>query len=232
MSTMLEQTRPLQCLIDNKHNRATLVSGSDIMQVAIPDKYKSQVLDTYSSNPKKGIYILQTLFYVNRSLYEVSSRLFQLFGNDFEQINKVVGKLAADEKLEDLDENIVSQRANELAFALQERYGSAGHSRRIELMPQVFADPVITEVCAMHWQVFIRSQKARLLDENYRHSDKSYEYLFVYKGKRFLVANCGTGKVVILPVGKVNTCEQAQAWLSGDTVRGMPLPKFTSKGRT
>jgi hypothetical protein len=202
------------------------------MPVAIPKRYRQQVFDTYGSNKQKGIYLIQTLFYVNRSLTEVSDRLFKLFGKNFEQINTIVGQLAADEKLEELDENVVAQRANELAYALQERYGNAGHSRRVELMEQVFADPVITEVCAMHWQVFIRSQKAKLIHENYRLTDKSHEYLFSYKGKKFLVANCGTGKVVILPVGNVSTCDQAQAWIAGDTVKGMPLPKFTSRGRT
>lgn len=232
MQTVLTQAYPLQCLVDSRNDSATLIQGADVMPVSIPKQYKQQVFDTYSSNRSKGIYLIQTLFYVNRSLTEASSRLFQLFGKNFEQINNIVGKLAADEKLEDLDERVVAQRANELAYALQERYGSAGHSRRVELMEQVFADPVITEVCAMHWQVFIRNQKAKLIDENYRLVDKSHEYLFAYKGKKFLVANCGTGKVVILPVGNVNSCEQAQAWLAGDTVKGMPLPKFTSRGRT
>lgn len=224
----------LQCLENHRESQVILVDGENQTHyVSVPKKYRSQLFDTLVSNRLKGIYLAQTLYLTQRSLIGVSSELSGFFGVAIDKVNSVTGELMEAERLEDLDELEVERRAKSIAAGLYERYGSAAFFRRQELGEDIFTDPVMVEVCAMHWREFIRHGKAKLINSRACPSTGTPESLFKFKDRMFLVGVCGTGKVVILPVGeKVKSCEQAQAWLAGDTVKGLPLPKFIAKGRT
>ena len=159
---------------------------------------------------------------------KMSSLLSNLFGEDnSNMIVESTSNFLASVAIESSTDVDISTMAFNIYESLDSKYGDMPANRRLELASRLFGDSVCLEVELMGWREFVSNSAAELVDSCYNNAQKSPEYLFTFKGKKFLVARCRTGKPVVLPVGSnVRNCEQAQRWISGDTVVGMPLPSI------
>lgn len=164
----------------------------------------------------------------------LSSLLFGLFGehSGSDLIIKSTTDLLSRIAIEESSDKTLQQVAFSIYESLNDKYSNMSVARRSELVPRLFGDDVTLEVELMGWYDFVMSSEARLIDSRYNDAQMSPEYLFEYKSRIFLVAKCRTGKPVVLPVGSdIRTCDQAQRWIIGDTIVGLPLPSVNFIGR-
>lgn len=86
------------------------------------------------------------------------------------------------------------------------------------------------------WRTLVQSDRSILLDRRKNYIEETYEALYSYGAQLFLLTLCRTGKVVLLPVGSsCQTCEDAQHWLCGDSVKSegaLWLPRMFVRGRS
>lgn len=206
--------------------------GREIKVVDIPSNHQEYVLHLYNHDMHKLRAITRLLAQSRGLVSKLSGQLFDLFGAGKEKITKSTGDLVKSLAFDSSSTDELNETAFGIYCTLKDLHSHQTPLRRQELVERVFVDAVRLEVELMGWKDFIRSQHSLLTDERYHEYEQSYEFLFSFKNEKFLVGRCGTGKVVVLPVGRsVKTCAEAQSWLAGDTIRGFPLPKFFSLGR-
>lgn len=212
---------------------ATLFIGPQrtMQLVRIPKSYVDVLSNVIKEDKARGVYVTQSIFYSQQSLYNVSMELHNLFGASFIGIEKTIGDLLQRVNIEYMENDKLEKFVRDVFDGLSKKYGHQDLYRRNELGENIFSDPTVMHVESMQWQDFIRLHDAELIDSRENEIEGSCEFLYTYHGRQFLLSNCDSGNVVLLPVGDVSTCEQAQSWLIGDTIVGSPLPKFFSIGR-
>lgn len=213
---------------------ATLVLPEGLQTVTIPERVRSEFERVLASSDKRRASPMAcAVLGSQRLLTRMSYNLSGLFDYKYEKINSTVGELLESSGVTALDTPKIYELAEELQLTLHASYSSRSKERRRRLAETIFESPVALEVELLGWEGLVQSQDAHLLHRRDNAIEGTIELLFEFKQAKFLVATCRTGKVVILPVGvSVTSCEQAQAWLAGDTVSGFELPRFFSRGRS
>ena len=203
-----------------------------VTSVKIPEKIYDTFRRQVSDDMPRAYWVAQSVLYSGQAVSRASRELRGLFGDDSLEIERTVGDLLDITGVSLADLDAVQQVVTDLHEGLRDRYLARTPARRKQLGQRVFSNPIVAYVESIGWSKFIQLRDVEKLDSRYNDMEDSQEILYRYHDRQFLLANCGTGDIVLLPVGNVKTCQEAQAWLAGDTVAGSPLPKLFSLGRT
>lgn len=77
------------------------------------------------------------------------------------------------------------------------------------------------------WDRYIKEKGLLSIDERLNTRTNSYEALYDIDGIKTLIANCGTGNIVPIRVGDVNTCAEAEDYLCNVGDRKVSIIKRT-----
>lgn len=198
-----------------------------------PERHLDQIRDLGRQRDERVGPVIRTLIQSQAVLERSARRLNKLFGQSPVEIRKTLGLLIDDTHLFEMDLDSLEDMVLEGETVLRGRAERVGFEfSALTLKECQHPDWLIAQV--LGWAKLIEHSEAELLDERYNMVQGTAEKLYQFRGIRLLIANCrGTGLPELMPVDpRCATCEEAQDWLSGNTIRGLGLPKYFSRGRT
>ena len=165
-------------------------------------------------------------------LADSSRRLHSLFGDRPEKISEVLARLIDETELLEKPVDTMEDYILEAETVIRSRTERIGVEFSSFTLKEC-RDPDWLMAQVLGWSRIIEHVDAELIDARRNYVEGTVELLYQFKGIRLLIANCGLGHPELMPVGKsCQTCEEAQRWLSGDTIPQLCLPRFFSLGRT
>lgn len=202
-------------------------------EVAIDKRYREHLNDLLKTHDAvvAGNFV-KSLHGGYMVLRRSSRRLGRIFGDREHEVHKTLDHLVDETMLLTLEAEELEQYVLEAETVLRARAERVGvEFANLTLLEARDRNWVMAQV--LGWARLMEHSEAQLLDQRRNAIEGTVEMLYDFRGLRILIANCGTGKPEMMPVDKnCKDCEAAQAWLAGDTVPGLQLPRFFSLGRT
>lgn len=222
--------------MDILYSRGTssLVSEAGICSIAMPVSLRERMTEFMDTRAyPEAVLLSKNVIESHKFLHTASRDLAGCFGLNKTSVTKAVSNLCEMSSISLYDYDELNRLFSQLKVTTQGRLGGRPTERVRNIWSSWEQHPVQLEAEMLGWEGLVTHQDAVCVDQRSNLVEGTMEALFRFRNAMFLIATCGTGDIVLLPVAdNVTNCELAQAWLRGDTVSGFPLPSFFSKGRT
>ena len=203
-------------------------------EVVLNDRYRDHLKALcHDYEHQVACKFIKSLAYSYQVLDRSSRRLNNLFDrHHYGSIFQTLDQLVDETQLLELGPEAVEAYILEAETVLRGRTERVGTEFTFMVLQESRnRDWVMAQV--LGWARLMEHSDAHCLDKRFNAIEGTVEMLFDFRGLRILIANSGTGKPEMMPVDKsCMDCETAQAWLAGDTIPSLALPRFFSLGRT
>lgn len=210
-----------------------VVFENDLLYASLPENMKDRFEWELRRDMDKAAELGYTVVCSSRLMAQMAASLSGLFLDSTMKPRKAVEQLVGSSKVDTWRIDQLKQLNQQIRESLITRYSSRSPLRRKALGERLLSNPDALEAEVLGWQGLLKSQHSEVIDSRENYVEDTAEVLCRFRSSMFLLATCKTGKVVVLPVSaEVKSCEEAQQWLAGDTIKGFALPKFYSLGRS
>lgn len=217
-----------------KRGEVRAVTSGGLKLLILPEELRDDFeMDMQHRRTDHAKAVLRAVYGSEQVVTKISSSLRDFLGVTSTEVMHAVGQLATLAGISRWDVEKLHELTMQMGATLFETMVDREPTRRMTTSRQLLQSPALMLAQMIGWREFMSHGKAALVDQRHNKVEGTMEALYSFMDARILVATCGTGDVVMLPVSsQVETCEEAQAWLSGDTVSGFPLPQYFSQGRS